>query len=47
MDAHDADVPSLTGRAVAALGVELLDRRSPVDADRVARIVRDECGVSL
>ena len=46
-DAPDADVPSLTGRAVAALGVELLDRGSPADADRVARIVRDECGVSL
>lgn len=46
-DAPDADVPTLTGRVVAALGVELLDRRAPVDADRVARIVRDECGVSL
>ncbi len=46
-DAPDADVPSLTGRAVAALGVELLDRGSPADADRVAAIVRDECGVAL
>lgn len=46
-NAPDADVPALTGRTVAALGVELLDRRAPVDADRVARIVRDECGVSL
>ena len=46
-DAPDADVPALTGRAVAALGVELLDRRSPADADRVAAIVRAECGVAL
>lgn len=46
-DLRDDDVPALTGRDVAALGLELLERRHPEDARRAARIVRVECGVSL
>lgn len=46
-DARDADLPSLTGRDLAAIGLEMLDRRSPEDAHNAARICRVECGVSL
>lgn len=46
-DLRDDDVPGLTGRDMAALGLDLLDRRHPEDAHQVARIVRTEMAVSL